>query len=172
MTHIEFLTIYAHKFDNEDRLSDDLLHKMSNKASTLWHNGGISTAHVWRLCEPNGDGTYTPDGTTYCFQCVFHTFGVEESYLLHEFEDRGIDDTLSHDIAKLLEIYDRQDKPLNGFAHFTLAVRVSPQTIYGEYKHHYIEYDILGEVDFSRISDIINNPPRPEGEGQGVRAYD
>lgn len=159
-THeIEFLTIYVNTHEAGDILAHDYLQKVISKTSTLWYSDGVCTAHPHQLLEHIGGKSYRAKSDVLQFRVIFHRFGVEESHLFHHFEDKGIDDSLSHDIDLLLESYERQEKAVFGFAHFTLAVEVHSYSIYTDYgTDSYIEYDFIGELDFSRIAEICIRP--------------
>ena len=147
-THTEILRIVATKYDAGESYS--LSHEPTK--SHFWYfNGKIITEAT---CLQAVDTKFLHE--TYQFH-VEHLAHSWDCQLQYEIEHRGLEDSIGFDADALCQIYERHAQPGNLVIEFLVAYEVTSwaqQNNYGD-KDSFIEYNLLGEIDLSRLLSII-----------------
>lgn len=144
--HIEILRVVAGKYEKDESFKLNPEHDKN----IFWYADG-KVSDDWGFMVKEGTNEFLAE--TYQFY-IQHLETTWDCQLQYEIEHRGIEDSIAHDADKLIEIYKRHAPNGNPYVEFLIAYSVTTSTTWNNYgdKDFSIEYELLGEVDLSKLN--------------------
>lgn len=142
--HIELLRVVAAKYDAGEAFSLILGHD----SKTFYYSNGQVRGNWLEFIK---EDTKEVIADIYSFY-VEHLQTSSDCCLQYEIEHRGFEDSIGHDAEKLVEIFNRRSTETL-VEEFLIAYSVHTSTRFDNYgnKDLDIEYELLGEVDLSKL---------------------